>query len=163
VCSSDLIIPLGVEVSGAQQLNISLTDSSYLPETASLYIEDRTLGVFTNLREQTYSINSGSGLSGVGRFYIHAGSDATLSTSRETYGSIGVYAPKGSGVVVVTGVTEPNMQLSLYDMTGRKLLSQELSAASMQELQVSQLSTGAVIAHLEGSQGSRSIKLIINP
>lgn len=157
------IIPLGLEVQDSQQLSISLSDSSVLPESGNLYLEDRDLGVFTNLREQSYSINSGSGLSGVGRFYLHAGSNATLSNGLETYDSIGVYAPTGRDVIVVTGVTEPNMNLSIYDITGRKLLDHELSATGMQELAVSQLSSSAVVVHLEGKQGSRSIKLIINP
>jgi surface protein len=156
------VIPLGVEAAAGAQLTFSLAELQ-LPEGTQVVLEDALHNRFTNLNAQDYMVNTSSALTGTGRFYLHMSNDTTLSAGTEAYSGIQVYAPNGSGVVVVTGVTEPNMQLSLYDITGRKLLSHELNAASMQEIPVSQLSTGAVIAHLEGSEGSRSIKLIINP
>lgn len=157
------IIPLGVEASSGHTLSLGLTDNSHLPESALVYLEDRSLNIFTNLRTGSYSVSSGSGMSGTGRFYIHASNNATLSTKAEAYADIQVYAPMGSGVLVVTGVNEPGMTLHLYDLLGRTLVHHKLSTGSMQELPVGTLSTAAVIARLEGAQGSRSIKLILNP
>jgi hypothetical protein len=156
------VIPLGVEASSGYTLTLGLTDNSYLPESALVYLEDRNLGSFTNLRTGSYSVSSGSGISGTGRFFIHVSNDATLSNPGEVYSGVQVYSPMGSGVLVVTGVNEPGMRLRLYDIQGRLLLDQGLSAVSMQELPVGTLSTAAVIARLEGAQGSRSVKLIIN-
>jgi hypothetical protein len=156
------VIPLGVEASSGYTLTLGLTDNSYLPESALVYLEDRNLGSFTNLRTGSYSVSSGNGISGTGRFFIHVGNDATLSNPGEVYSGVQVYSPMGSGVLVVTGVNEPGMRLRLYDIQGRLLLDQGLSAVSMQELPVGTLSTAAVIARLEGAQGSRSVKLIIN-
>jgi hypothetical protein len=156
------VIPLGVEASSGYTLTLGLTDNSYLPESAIVYLEDRNLGSFTNLRTGSYSVSSGNGISGTGRFFIHVGNDATLSNPGEVYSGVQVYSPMGSGVLVVTGVNEPGMRLRLYDIQGRLLLDQGLSAVSMQELPVGTLSTAAVIARLEGAQGSRSVKLIIN-
>jgi hypothetical protein len=156
------VIPLGVEASSGYTLTLGLTDNSHLPESALVYLEDRNLGSFTNLRTGSYSVSSGNGISGTGRFFIHVGNDATLSNPSEVYSGVQVYSPVGSGVLVVTGVNEPGMRLRLYDIQGRLLLDQGLSAVSMQELPVGTLSTAAVIARLEGAQGSRSVKLIIN-
>jgi surface protein len=156
------VIPLGVEASSGYTLTLGLTDNSYLPESAIVYLEDRNLGSFTNLRTGSYSVSSGNGISGTGRFFIHVSNDATLSNPSEVYSGVQVYSPMGSGVLVVTGVNEPGMRLRLYDIQGRLLLDQGLSAVSMQELPVGTLSTAAVIARLEGAQGSRSVKLIIN-
>jgi surface protein len=156
------VIPLGVEASSGYTLTLGLTDNSYLPESAIVYLEDRNLGSFTNLRTGSYSVSSGSGISGTGRFFIHVSNDATLSNPGEVYSGVQVYSPMGSGMLVVTGVNEPGMRLRLYDIQGRLLLDQGLSAVSMQELPVGTLSTAAVIARLEGAQGSRSVKLIIN-
>lgn len=158
---TNAVIPLGVEATAGMQLTFSIANST-LPENVDVFLHDTHTQTHYNLKQHNYVVTVHNNSTGAGRFYLNL-QQQTLSTANEAYAQLQVRAPKGIGTVLVTGQVNEALQLELFDITGRSVLKQTLQTGLIQqEIRTDNLATGAFIARLSGSEGSKSFKLIIN-
>lgn len=67
-----VVVPVGLYAGIAGEYSIALAEQSTLPATSPVILEDRTLGVFTNLHEaQQYVFNVEAAATIENRFYLH--------------------------------------------------------------------------------------------
>jgi hypothetical protein len=120
-----MIIPLGVDYPAGGQVTISISNSN-LPGDVPLLLEDRELGVFTDLNLYAYTITMSPGSSPTGRFFIHVGSGITSAPLDETFDpEITVFPNPSNGAFQVSfHLDRPTaMEFRLYDLNGRLLMA----------------------------------------
>jgi len=154
-------IPLGVRAASGQTLSFSLTDID-IPEGVEVYLEDMTTNTFTLLTQNDYTVQPSSTLNGVGRFYLNI-SNVTLSTNQQHLEALSIYKPLNQDHVVIAGQLYQDSTVTLYDLQGRPVAKDHLSAAQTQhKVSVHDLNTGVYLVVVENRTQSMTQKVIIN-
>jgi hypothetical protein len=158
---TNTVIPLGVEAVAGMQLTFSIADLQ-LPDNVTVELHDTANQTYTNLKQSDHVLTLNNATTGTGRFYINL-QQQTLSTNQNAYDELEVRAPKNTNTLIVSGSINQPVTLTLFDVMGRKVLEHNLkSGLSLQQIPINNIATGAFIARLSGSEGSKSFKLIIN-
>ena len=109
----DVVIPIGIvsKTSGNYQINV--IDMSSFDPSSNVYLEDRDLGIFTNLRNiSQYNVNLPVGEYN-DRFFIHFHPPIEIVISNET-------CNQNDGQVIITNPSvEQNWNISLLSNTGQ--------------------------------------------
>jgi hypothetical protein len=158
-----IIIPIGVEAQSGQQLTFSI-DNVEIPSETIVWLEDRENGVWTELNStSTYVINTTEVLTGIGRFYIHFENEDTLTINEVNANEIEIKAIMGSKTIIVNGNLNTNSILELYDINGRKVLTQVLDRnTTTHHIDASFLPTAAYIVIVHNDTQKSSKQIIIN-
>ena len=157
------IIPVGVEAQAGQQLTFSI-DNLTIADNITIWLEDRATGVWTELNStSTYVLNTAEIISGIGRFYIHFENQETLNIQDINSNQIEIKAISGANIITVSGNLDRDSVLELYDVAGRKLLTQNLdSYKTMHRIDVEHLPVAAYIVNVHNDTQKTSKQIIIN-
>ncbi len=157
------ITPFGVEAQAGQQLTFSI-DNLNITDNIIIWLEDRATGVWTELNStSTYVINTTETISGIGRFYMHFENQDTLNIQEVNSNQIEIKAISGAHIITVSGNLDSDSVLELYDVAGRKLLTQNLdSYKAMHRIDVGHLPVAAYIVHVHNETQKTSKQVIIN-
>lgn len=78
------VIPIGLNANIPANHTFSLSQIENLDPTVMVYLEDRELGITTNLRVNDYTFNVTEAITGTGRFFLHMSAPAEISATSES-------------------------------------------------------------------------------
>lgn len=158
--NDNLIIPLGINAEEGEQITISIPNIT-LPNDVEVYLEDNLTNTFTLLNSNDYNFTTNSNLSGIGRFYLRF-ETTSLGIDDNDLNTLFVYASENPKEIVIKGMLLNTTSATLYDMQGRKVLSQSLDVnKNLQTIDVNELSSGMYIIYLQSKNSRISRKVII--
>jgi len=157
---SEIIVPLGINVSQGQQVTVSIAESD-LPSNIEVYLEDNVTGVFTLLNTSDYIFTPSSNLTDTGRFFLRF-SDQTLSTPEANINGLQIYTTASPRALFIKGQLSSATEVALYDIQGRKVASSTLDTNSnSNQVDVSNLSSGVYVVKLSNSSQQKTQKVIL--
>ncbi|WP_179375398.1 T9SS type A sorting domain-containing protein [Winogradskyella wichelsiae] len=155
---SSVRIPLGLKASQGQQITFSI-ETSTLPTSAEVYLEDNVENTYTLLNQGDYTFTADTAISGTGRFYLNIG-DATLSLIDNDVTTLNLYAANHK--IFVKGELLATTQVNVYDTLGRVVMSSNILVGSdSNEIDASQLTTGIYIVKLNNVVQELTKKVIL--
>lgn len=156
--SNNAIVPLGVNAAQGEQLTIGLVDSNI---TSNVYLEDAQTNTFTLLNTNDYTFTPSVDLTGVGRFYLRFENNA-LSVNETNLESIDILSNNALDQIIIKGLMANNTELSLFDIQGRKILTQTLKAYSTQNtLSTVNYTSGVYVVQLSDGNSTITKKVIV--
>jgi hypothetical protein len=127
-----LVIPVGIDYNAGGEITFT-AETTGLPENCQLLLEDRTTQTYTSLLDgASYSMTVPASTSGIGRFYVHAGTGVTTGTTDLASGTLKVYMDNGT--IIISGEINDRAIATLYDMQGQKLLIDQLQKGSINSI-----------------------------
>ena len=158
---SDVVIPLGVNVSQGLEVRFSVADMA-LPSSVNIYLEDTIANTLTLLTNSDYVISTSTELSETGRFFLRV-TESILSTTQNDLDTLNVFVINHSKELIVRGQLQESTKLVLYDLQGRKVLSLELDSSIFENrIDISSLNGGAYIINLQNEMWGKSKKIVID-
>ncbi|MEZ4801885.1 MAG: T9SS type A sorting domain-containing protein [Gelidibacter sp.] len=155
---SEVIVPIGVNVSQGEQTTISIEELS-LPEGIEVYLEDTVTNTFTLLNNADYTFTPSANLIDTGRFFLRF-TDQTLSNGSLDVENLQIYA--ANKLLYINGLLDAETALNIFDIQGRLVLSSDLEKASTANtVDVSGLSTGVYVVKLNNLTQQKTQKVII--
>jgi hypothetical protein len=115
-------VPLGVHCGQAQTVTFRLDSTQHLAGE-DIYLEDRLLGIFHDLRQSDYVIALSQGLH-EGRFFLRFDTELVTGIDRNRSNGWRPLAYMHDGVLKVGGSSEAESHLMLMDMSGRLVWAQ---------------------------------------
>jgi hypothetical protein len=111
--NQDMVIPMGIAAKTAGNYQVNVVDMSTFAPSSTVFLEDRDLGTFTNLRaENQYNVNLPVGEHN-GRFFIHFRPAVEVAVTNETC------QQTDGTVAIVNPSTEQQWSVSLLDIAGQ--------------------------------------------
>jgi len=154
-------IPLGINADQGQQLTISISEDSSLPEGINIFLEDNTLDTFTKLNTNDYIFTADSNLNSVGRFYLHFQPEA-LSVETLDTNQLVIYNTMQPKVLNIKGHIYETTSVNIIDIHGRTMLSETLQTnTNAQQIDLNNLQTGVYIVNVFSNNTSIIKKIII--
>ena len=158
---NNIEIPLGLNIASGQEVTLSIKEFN-IPEDTEVILKDNLTNTFTDLKAGNYTFSPNTDLNGIGRFYIHF-SRQQLSVSENKLDDLKVYTNMNPKSIMIDGQFYATTQLSVYDIHGRIVATEELSTKRSQHtLNVQHLSAGIYIVHLQNTHEKRAVKIILN-
>ncbi|WP_439153292.1 T9SS type A sorting domain-containing protein [Winogradskyella sp.] len=157
------VIPLGVNLTAGMTATISLADV-FLPEDTVVYLEDRTENVWTILTDVDYTFTASNNMTDTGRFYIHFQDNSeTLSNTDFDLNTLKITSITGTKTIVINGQLHTNTVLEIYDINGRKVMTQTLDSYKTQNrIDASHLATAAYVVRVNNKTQQVSRQVILN-
>lgn len=155
--ADDVEVPLGYQVTLGGNYTISI-DAEYLSTDFDIILEDRYEGIFTNLRETSYTYTTGV-VEENNRFFLRVERQTPLSIEDIQAANEGVNVFfKGNELTTVTTLTDIKT-IELYDIAGK-----QLSGNSFKEMiSIPGISTGVYIVKFTTEKGIIISKKILKP
>lgn len=154
---NDITIPLGLKTAQGKQVTFSI-ETSTLPETIDVYLEDNQTNTFTLLNSSEYTFTANSNISGTGRFFLRIG-NSTLSNVVPENGSLQIFASKQT--LFVNGPLLAKTKVSIYDIQGRLVMTSFLDEASdLNKIDASALNAGIYVVKLNNEAQQQTKKVI---
>ncbi len=158
-----MVIPLGLNATLGMEVTFSAT-SIDIPNGLSVILEDTVTGVFTELNEpeNQYQVQLDTDTDGIGRFYLHLNTLATLSTESSTYQNIRIYTTSDR-ILKISGLREGLNSLKVYSILGQEVLSTSFEeTATTKDIQLpANLIAGVYIVTIETSIGIIQKKIVL--
>ncbi|OIQ30279.1 MAG: hypothetical protein BM564_02585 [Bacteroidetes bacterium MedPE-SWsnd-G2] len=159
----DLHIPLIVQVNSTQSINFRPCDIQNFDDTQGLFLHDKETGIYTNLREQDYTILMDSGLY-ANRFEI-VFEVPTLGIPDGTDKVFNIYQNNNEGKLVIENPKNIDVsEITLYDIQGRQVVTPYSPSVIQSEytIDTNSLQDGVYIALIKSIDNvSSSQKVII--
>ncbi|RCT54051.1 T9SS type A sorting domain-containing protein [Winogradskyella sp. KYW1333] len=153
-------VALGVNANLGEQLTFSIADNT-LPASIEIYLDDTENSTSTLLNSGDYVLTPVTSLSGTGRFYLRFSNNA-LTTTEQRLDHVTVYTNQSTRTINISGQLDEGTIAMVYDVQGRKIITQKLSSESiLQRINSDDLSTGVYIVKLYTKTKSKSVKLVI--
>lgn len=141
------------------------TDGTYtfsvemdLPTGVTAILEDEQLGLFQNLNDvPTYSFSS-LATDDWDRFTIHF---SMVTDVEETFVNRPSVFCDGTTLTVVNAGVNESVTMTLYDLTGRVLLTETIQSNETAQFPVSQFATGIAVTQLHGAAFQISEKVVL--
>lgn len=145
--TEEMIVPVGVRVTNGSTVTFS-ADYASLPAGYKALLEDRQLGVFTDLAPQSASYTTGVN-SGTGRFFLHVVSSTTNIDPADNQ-KIAIFAHRKE--IFIQGIVKENSVARVYDLTGKmlKVVRLEPDPENLNSFSVDELKSGIYIVRIEG-------------
>ncbi|MFD1292840.1 T9SS type A sorting domain-containing protein [Lutibacter holmesii] len=160
---SDVIIPLGINATAGEEVTVGISKST-LPEDVLVYLEDTTTDKVVLLNTESYVFTATEDLTTTGRFFLTlkpyeiSEIDAEIAVAEK----LEIYTAATSKTIHVKGELTGVTTLNLYDIQGRKVLSQKIDQSKISnEIDVSKFNTGIYIVQLKSNTIYKTQKVII--
>ncbi|WP_046756909.1 T9SS type A sorting domain-containing protein [Kordia jejudonensis] len=155
--TEDFEISLGYQVLASATYTIQI-DAEYLDPNFDIILEDRYKGIFTDLRQTSYSFTT-TPTEENDRFFIHIQSRTTLSVDEiaEANEQTTVFF-KGDELQIVTNRTDFET-IELYDIAGKQIIQRDY----VETTAIPQLAKGIYITKLTTTEGITVVKKILKP
>lgn len=158
---NNAVIPLVINRLEGEEFRISLFTSTI--ENQEIFLEDTFLGTFTNLLQQDYSLLAQQDIEGIGRFFIHMGSETMSSDDLNTNFLI-VFKENDLPYITLEGLLTHanNTKFRLYDIFGKLIINLSLeSPSNTEKISTVGLSSGIYIAEVESGNNKLIKKIVI--
>ena len=143
-----MVIPIGVNAQSGKTITIS-AESSNLPLGYQVYLEDKNDNSFTLLDSNTFFTETlSANENGFGRFYIHT-TNQSLSADGSEISDISIYNNQSDKIIRVLGVYEENAELSVFSMTGKKVLNTTFDGTRRDVFEAKNLTSGVYIVQIK--------------
>lgn len=156
-----MIIPIGLNaVSGSEV--VFTADGINIPNGLDVIIEDREKQIFTTLSNSgaKYAVTLSENSSGIGRFYLHTNSSATLGTLNQELNNINVYSTSISNLRIV-GIDTGNVSLRLNDILGKSVFHTSFKGTSVNDVSLPNLKAGIYLVDIQSEKGKLNKKIIL--
>lgn len=152
-----IVVPVGVII--AANSDVEFRISSYIPEGQKVYLEDRQLGIYTLLENESdaYKITIEDALNGSGRFFIHTTNKA-LSSVENSVADINLYYSNKN--LHIKNLPSENSLITIFDILGKEVFKQKLNK-TQDKLSVKELSDAIYIVKVETDKGNFIRKICI--
>lgn len=158
--TSDMMIPVGINVPQGQQVTVSIAESN-LPSNINVFLEDNVSGAITLLNANDYVFTANINLKDTGRFFLQF-SDQTLSTPETSINGLQIFAAATTKALFIKGQLSSATTVDLYDIQGRLVLSSNLEGSSnSNQVDLSSLATGVYIVKLNNATQQKTQKVIL--
>lgn len=158
--SKDTIIPLGINSSKGQEITVSIAEA-ILPEETEVFLEDMLTNTFTLLNTNNYTFFTDKNVSKTGRFFLHV-TNSTLLFGSDTDSSPQLFTINGSHILHIKGMIAPDTALTIYDLEGRLMLSNQLQeGTNTNKIDISILSGGIYIVKLRTGSIEKIKKILL--
>ena len=125
-----------------------------------MYLEDNVTNKFTLLNDGEYNFTPEKTLAGTGRFFLHF-SPKALSLENNLLSGLQIYT-SDSKSIIINGKLEGFSEVSMYDIQGRKVMSDTINTTSTtNEINVPSLKTGVYLVKVINSNQSTTKKVFI--
>jgi hypothetical protein len=122
--NTEQVIPVQIVAPNAGEVNIKLNLSDLQERYENIYLEDATLGTFTDLKARgSYTATVSAGNSG-SRFFLHFEKPSVSKAANE----LGVYA--ANSTVFVNLTSESNGTIEVIDLVGKTIYTSNFSGKS---------------------------------
>ncbi|MDT7833486.1 T9SS type A sorting domain-containing protein [Flavobacteriaceae bacterium S356] len=158
----NLIVPIGVNADNGTEITFT-ANALNIPNGLNVFIEDRDLGIYTQLdvANAAYTVTLGSDLNGIGRFYLHTNTQSALSTTSFDLSTVSIYKTSNTNLRIV-GLQNGNASLSIFDILGKQVLQSSFEASSLHDITLPNVKTGVYIIRLSTDNGTLNKKIILN-
>lgn len=161
----ETVLPLGVNLDQAGEQKISIDKLENIPDAMNIYVHDKDLGIFHNLKEGEYVFNTGQGVY-LSRFEIVFSNQESLSVESteieedvlQVYydiddESITIKNPKN---LVIDGV-------EVFTILGQSVFVSDDNITNTEfKIETKTFSTGTYIVKVETETGSFTKKILVN-
>jgi len=148
--TNEMIVPVGISMKDGGTITFTAEISS-LPAGYKSILEDRQLGIFTDLEahESAYTTGIPSGTSGTGRFFLHLVTGTTDINPVDNQ-KINIFAYRKE--IYIQGLIQEASNALVFDLTGRlmKMTRLEPDPANLNVIRVDELKSGIYIIKIEG-------------
>jgi len=159
--AQEMIVPVGISLASGGTVNFS-AEIPALPPGYKAILEDRQLGIFTDLQqfESSYSTGLPSGTTGTGRFFLHVVSASTDINPVDNQ-KINIFAY--GKVIYIQGLVKESSNALIYDLTGRLLKISRLDPdpAHLNTIRADDLRSGIYIIKVEGKDKVETGKVYV--
>ncbi|MDB4656099.1 proprotein convertase P-domain-containing protein, partial [Flavobacteriales bacterium] len=155
---ADQEIPLGLNSASATSVTITIVDAIDL-DNDNVYLEDRMMNVFTDLKAGDYTFASNAQLY-TNRFFLHVGASAITGIEDELSAGMNAYA--ADEMLNVYSTNDVTGNLELLDMSGKVVMTHSNLSLGPNgiQLSLSGLSDGAYIVRVVGDDVNMSRKIV---
>ncbi|MFD2914033.1 T9SS type A sorting domain-containing protein [Psychroserpens luteus] len=153
-------VPLGVNANQGEEVTISIIASDML-DTVDVYLQDKANNTFTLLTNSDYVFTPSTNLSGIGRFFLRFSAE-TLNTTESVLETLDIYSNNNEDTIVVSGQLQSDTKAKLFDINGRMVLTNSLSANNTKNtIDVSHLSAGIYVVELNNGTNERQVQKLV--
>jgi hypothetical protein len=156
-----MVIPLGVNAVSGTAL-VFTAESINIPNGLDVILEDRQEQTFTILSDTNtqYSVTLKDNSNGIGRFYLHTNTQATLGLEIQDLTNVSVYKTSASNLRI-TGLDIGIASMQLYNTLGQSVFSASFEGASVNDVALPNLKAGIYIVDIKTGSGKLNKKIIL--
>jgi hypothetical protein len=155
---SELVIPLGIDVSAGTEINFSaLTEN--LPITAAVYLEDKNAGTITQLdvKDKKYTVTVTDKTKGTGNFFLHT--SATATAVNDLKNNIVVYTHDKA--VYIDGNLNNNDLVSVFGIDGKLHYRNTAAKTGLLRIDASKMPAGIYLVKIDRNNENFTRKIIL--
>lgn len=158
----DKVLPLGVRIEAAGTATFKIDHLMNIPDEKIIYLHDKDLGIYHNLRESEYRIFLTVGEHNE-RFEITLGENLSLSEDEFELTNINVHFANSIKSIVISNPTNKQIDsVEMINILGQSVYNYTLDSQENHiELKVKDLNTGAYIIKLNSEHGTLTKKVIV--
>ncbi|MDX8339542.1 T9SS type A sorting domain-containing protein [Draconibacterium sp. IB214405] len=157
---NNLVIPFGLDAQPGNEVIFSSALFN-LPDECEIILEDKVTGIFTSLKAgNLYSITYSEKYKNSGSLYLHTSNNfVTHNTLVEIPNPFEIRTNRENGYIQLISTYEKPAQVSVFDIAGRKLVSQEVYKGNKNLIYFS-AKPGVYVVHIENATYNYSQKII---
>src|SRR5690606_32710811 len=160
--SSASIVPLGIHLSDGGQNTISIDYLENVPDDVQIYVHDKVLELYHDLRQSEYTFNLPPG-SYLDRYEITFQDDAALDSDEHELSELEVYyLIDATHLVLVNPKLKFVKRIELFNLLGQSVYTiTSVDQAPYSEYEIKNLSTGAYIVKIYTENGVVTEKVLV--
>jgi len=157
-----LIVPIGINADAGEEI-IFTANALNIPNGLNVFLEDRELGVYTQLdaANAEYAVTLTNNLNGIGRFYLHTNTQSALDVDSFDLSTVSIYKTSTTNLRIA-GLQHGNAAISIFDILGKKVLQSSFEASGINDITLPNVKTGVYIIRLSTDNGTLNKKIILN-
>lgn len=155
----DLVVPIGLDAKSGDIIKFT-AQSFNLPEEYNVYLEDRVLGIYTNLSpvDASYNTQLLSDSKGTGRFFVRTSMESALGIGNLDNGNpFKVFTRSNHNQIVIHGEANANTIARIYSISGKQIISYSLKQGTENLVQFNE-EAGVYIVKISNEQGTYTQK-----
>jgi hypothetical protein len=153
------IISVNLKVAAKKEVIFRLK-STNLPDDLHIYLEDKETNMFHKLsNDGSYKITTTKELNSIGRFYMHA-SRSSLSTIDTELDQVSIF--NFNKELFINGLDEGVLNIKLFDISGKQIISENQKAKGKNSLQLNKLSSGIYLVKVSFAKSVITKKIVLN-
>ena len=158
----DKVLPLGVRIEVEGTATFKIDHLMNIPDEKIIYLHDKDLGVYHNLRDSDYNIFLTVGEHN-DRFEITLGENQSLSEDEFEITNMDVHFANSIKSIVISNPTNKQIEsVEMINILGQAIYTNTLdSQENYIEIKVKDLNTGAYIIKLNSEHGTLTKKVIV--
>lgn len=156
-----LSIPLSIHLNEQTAIVIRLIDVQNFDSNQPIYLHDKEVNTFTDLRNENYTINL-SGQLYDDRYEIVFNQE-TLSNPSFDDNNFSLFYQSNAKSIKINNPDHLQLeQIEIYDLAGKKIKEQSINSRdTTYKLLVDKISTGIYVAKLQTEKGTENLKFLV--